>query len=250
LCFLESVLELDGLQHLRDDARPPCESDVLILEERFHIALPVGCVEACGCVGEIRKHRIARKSRNHSIIVLLEVIVSERPGIDVAGQTVTFPTGKVRAIYFEAARPTQSSGGGEADALRAVKNLGAATQAGVTYQDYSARVATANGVVAQFVESGGANPSAVGERVGEAMRFYVLATRAWSARLQRQGTLDLRDDPLIIPCLLAKNAVYEPDTRDPGPLRFATQDALWGAQQAFWACASDKVAEAEQLSRR
>ena len=208
-----------------------------------------GCLTVLA-VASLARGEIVEMKDGTRVEGALKQVTPQTVTIDVAGQTVTFPTGKVRAIYFEAARPTQSSGGGEADALRAVKNLGAATQAGVTYQDYSARVATANGVVAQFVESGGANPSAVGERVGEAMRFYVLATRAWSARLQRQGTLDLRDDPLIIPCLLAKNAVYEPDTRDPGPLRFATQDALWGAQQAFWACASDKVAEAEQLSRR
>src|SRR6266576_2139171 len=79
--------EMDDLRHLRDNAWTPREPDVLILEERLHITLPVGCVEACGCVGKILKHRIAWKSGNHSIIVLLEVIVSERSCFDLAGQT-------------------------------------------------------------------------------------------------------------------------------------------------------------------
>lgn len=49
----------------------------------------------------------------------------------------------------------------------------------------------------------------------------------------------------LIPFLLAKNSIHEPDTRSPGPLVFATQEFLLIAQQAFWSCASGTMEAAE-----
>ena len=165
--------------------------------------------------------------------------------VEVGGQTITFEGEKVRAIYFGSASLV-SAPSPRHDALQAIKSLQSIANAGTTFSDYAPRVGDAKAVSDRYVSTAAVTEGPAASALDEVARCHTLAMRAWSERIAN-GRLDLRTDPVIIPCLLAKGQMRQSEATDPGPLAFATREALYLAQQAFWSCASDKIAEAEKL---
>ena len=164
--------------------------------------------------------------------------------ISVAGQLITLDQAKVAAVYFGSAPKNVAARRPSADALAALKNLQSVVGAGTIYRDYSSRVSDAKATVDRFRETAEGQPAAVA--LDQAARLHVQALHAWTERLQR-GSMDLKRDPVIIPCLSLRGVLRPSEAADPGPLAFATQEARLASQQALWSCASDKIAEAEKL---
>jgi hypothetical protein len=98
--------------------------------------------------------------------------------IEAAGQAITIPLDKVKAIYF-GEKPSVPEAG--ADALDAVRGLQSVTQAGVNYQEYSRRLLDAKVITDRYLSS--AKPELKGEPIRLAMRYYEVASQLWSHKI-------------------------------------------------------------------
>jgi len=133
--------------------------------------------------------------------------------IEIAGQAMTIPLGKVQAIYFGAQRPASVSTAPApfAEALDALRALRSVTESGVTFRDYATRVLDARVKVDRCQNSSAA--ATVAARL--AMREYELASRAWSAGF----ATEFDDAPATVPLL----DVRECERRDLGSAETATE---------------------------
>jgi len=197
--------------------------------------------------------------------------------IEVGGQAINMPLGKVRAIYFGAApaSPAQAHGSTSSDALDALKGLNSVTTSGITYRDYAPRVLDAKVRVDRYMAS--AADGDMKTRIGVAMRYYELASTAWGANITKdysranQVGLELRADPSLNSCPGVQRVIADTDASAervntsptfgkphlrPGQ---TLQDAIRETAVTFtgskvgdqpsilWRCASEKIAEAENL---
>lgn len=120
----------------------------------------------------------------------------------VGGQTVTMPLVKVRAIYFGAAPVAQQPTVTKADpsaaheALKALKALRAATEVGMLYPDYRARLADTKVKVGEYLDSAEAQDSKNIDFNGPvklAMQDYEQAAKDWSVKM----TTGMATDELV-----------------------------------------------------
>lgn len=151
-------------------------------------------------------------------------------GIEVGGQQIRVERAKVRAMYFGApvrqAPPTPPV---VADALSALKALGSAVSAGLTYRDYVPRVADTKIHVDRAVVDGN-TPPAITASLSDAMSYYILAARLWQWEIGHPQRVN-NDLGVSVPSCV-----------DSGSLFTITQ------MEALWKCASAKIAEAEKQS--
>jgi hypothetical protein len=108
--------------------------------------------------------------------------------IEVGGQTIRFDVNKVRAIYFGAAPPSPakaSSTPAGTEALSALKALRSAVEGGVTFRDYQPRISDAKIKVDQYLETSQAGDADSQKAMATAIRHYVFAANAWSARIRQ-----------------------------------------------------------------
>lgn len=193
--------------------------------------------------------------------------------IEVGGQAIDMPLEKVRAIYFGPAPTTQAQQvqvSPVTDALQGLKALQSATAVGVSYRDYATRVLDTKVKVDQFINSPQQKDTPARDSIRVAMRYYELASQAWSGHLtksfpQQVGGI-LEDDPEINTCsgvkalIQHKDEVYQkyPPRRrvnrdgtvvpDEDPRHFGFLAELAGQQPAvLWSCAADKITEAERM---
>jgi hypothetical protein len=170
--------------------------------------------------------------------------------VELGGQTITFEGEKVRTIYFGAAPAPQGPKTNGADGLAALKSLTAATRVGLSYREYSRRVLDTKPSVDRWI--GGSADAAEKTAATQAMALHVLASRAWRARIVKDGFDAVARDPVLSICEPAKKVLESAAKRD----GFALDNSGWVALtlgsegiQALWACAADRVAEAEKHSR-
>lgn len=180
--------------------------------------------------------------------------------IEVGGETITVEPEKVRAIYFESAPsgPAQPSARGEA--MNALKGLQSVTRGGITYTEYAPQVKAAKSLVDRYLRE----PPEQGSRaaraaIAEAMQYYVLASAAWNARVARGDYAIAGADPVIEKCPELKRVVdeaYAERAKTPAYLKSTPTSALTAYDDGravaanlpiVWACASDKIAEAERV---
>ena len=102
--------------------------------------------------------------------------------IEIAGQAMTVPLGKVQAIYF-GAPPKASSVGSSPylEALDALRGLRSITEAGVSYRDYAPHVLDAKIQIDRWLSTKPSDPA--GNLVSLAIREYNIAAKAWSATI-------------------------------------------------------------------
>lgn len=175
--------------------------------------------------------------------------------IEVAGQPLTVPLEKVKAIYFGAASPANISAFSPIkDALDALRGLRSVTESGVSYRQYSERVLDAKVKVDQV--SGDSSPAAAAAT--SAMRYYQLASNAWNSAISvsnansyaimletGRGLQELLGD-----CPTLSRFVSTIPAKIQGSNRTSMLSSLVGQQPSVvWPCASAKLALAENASK-
>lgn len=181
--------------------------------------------------------------------------------IGVAGQSITIPLDKVRAIYLGSAPATQRAaitGPTPLDELMvALKGLRSVTTSGISYRDYSQRVLDAKVKFDAYMSSKGTESAAIRDAVELAMQWYELSSHAWSDSFGNSftfvnsvGTAVLTNNKLSsCPSVVqALSLAYKPKT-PPTPAERIQHAGLAIAVQpsSLWPCASAQVDEAERL---
>jgi hypothetical protein len=177
--------------------------------------------------------------------------------IEVGGQTITIPLGKLQAIYFGAvpARQPVVGPGPVDDAMDALKALRSVTDSGISYREYAPRVLDAKIRIDRYLSSPTKDPAR--NAIGLGMRFYQLASEAWE-----MGVLAVDvgkvivGDPSLAACTALKKVAPSIESRNAMPAEEKLKDPvlvgmyLGQHPTVLWACASEQVAEAERLLRQ
>lgn len=172
--------------------------------------------------------------------------------IEVAGQAITIPLAKVKAIHFGSPEPGAAAGPIK-DALDALLGLKSITQSGVNYRQYSERVLDAKVKVDRL--NGDTSPPALAAI--SAMRYYQLASNAWNGAISGatahsyalmvetgRGLQDLMGE-----CPSLAKFVSTIPAKISGDGRLAMLSSLTGQQPSvLWACADSKISQAEALA--
>lgn len=197
--------------------------------------------------------------------------------IEVAGQSITIPLDKLKAIYFGAAPSAASAGPGPSqEALDALKALRSVTNSGIAYRDYSQRVLDARVKVDRYLGLRG-NDAAVGHAIRAAMLQYELVSYALNpeklAFLSTMGRIVA--DPDIARCPVLRDLTDESLSKQQHLLKTILRETaeikqkLDGSQHALdqseelgltflakvapasiWPCASDQIADAERSASK
>lgn len=172
--------------------------------------------------------------------------------VEVGGQVVRFDPARVRAIYFGTAPPvtaaTASAPGSEA--VRALKDFGAALQVGVNLSEFQRRLADVNARVQQYSEHSSAN-SELRQHLSAAVVLYKFAGEAWGASLMKYETLQVpKNSAALQLCPQAGVYVRSHDEaakfRDFGAHVIQGRTACASLAEMTQMCAAERVTAAEQ----
>jgi hypothetical protein len=163
--------------------------------------------------------------------------------IEVAGQSITLPLGKVRAIYFGAGPAVVAKQASPvSEALEALEGLQSVASAGLSYRDYAPRVLDAKVKIDQYLKLPSRGDGDIRNAIGLALRYYELASQAWNASIFKdrataaQVNRIILEDESIGQCLGI--SVFASDSN---PFVLGQNPSF------FWPCANDKIAEAKRL---
>ena len=148
--------------------------------------------------------------------------------IEAAGQPITIPLEKIRAIYFGVA-PTRTVADPAPfqEALDALKALRSVTQSGIAYREYSTRVLDAKVKVDRYVSLAKTDAAEFRGAIGLAMREYELASQAWSTTISTSMRglavatnvgMSLDEDPEVSKCPAIRQMIDQMD-RETGKSR-------------------------------
>jgi hypothetical protein len=143
---------------------------------------------------------------------VLKSVTGEEVLLEVAGQPLKFPQENVSAIYL-AAPPKGRVVNPLDDALGVLKGLQSAVNAGATYGDFAPRVTDAKVHVDQMLSEAPDSPAKTS--LAEALGFYVYASNAWNARINK-GLAQwdaLQRNPLFEKCEPLKRACPSSNAR-------------------------------------
>ena len=166
--------------------------------------------------------------------------------MEVAGQSITLPLGKVRAIYFgtgPAVVAKQASPASEAlEALEALESLQSVASGGPSYRDYAPRVLDARVQIDRYLRLPSRGDGDIRNAIGLALRYYELASQAWNASIFKNRTAAAEVNRIIVEDESMKQclglSVYFFDSN---PFVLGQNPSF------FWPCAKDKIAEARRL---
>ena len=176
--------------------------------------------------------------------------------IEIDGRLVTFAPAQVRAIYYgpAPASTTPASLLERDEAIEALEGLRSVARTGVTYREYAPRVSDARLVVDKYLQKDDGGPAIRGA-IADSFHFYALAGAAWNAGLSRGNYATVGTDSALARCPHAQQVIAESKRKSPfiwrakGAGEGATTGMVMAADgiAALWACASEKLAEAEKL---
>jgi hypothetical protein len=173
--------------------------------------------------------------------------------IEVAGQPITIPLEKIKAIYFVSASSAPIAALAPAqEAIEALKALRSVTNSGLAYRDYAPRVLDTRIKVDHYLSLRTKEPAQ--NPVGLAMRYYELALEAWEKGVLAVdvGKVIVGDSSLSA-CGTLKAAAPLIPTRTPLPaeekLKSPVLVGTYVGQHpsTLWGCADERIEEAERL---
>jgi hypothetical protein len=193
--------------------------------------------------------------------------------IDVAGQPLTIPVEKLKAIYFGVAsgKPASQPAQSAVDALRSLRSV---TNSGIRLGDYLQRVLDSRITVDRYLSSASEDAAALRDAVRVAMLEYELASQTWTAGLNPVGNAGLwtpmgktMQDSQVAKCSIVKSVVEENDkaaltsrSRKPAANAEVTDRshdlglalairAQYNKNVApgLWSCAAEQLGAAERL---
>jgi hypothetical protein len=182
---------------------------------------------------------------------------SEGAVIEVAGQAITIPLQKVKAIYLGAAPSTAANSSTPArEALDALRGLQSVTETGLNYRDYATRVLDAKVKVDRYLSAFPNDPPELRKSIGVAMREYELARESWMLNDERSWrglatSENLQEGCPVVPKLLndsrLKTAFILGSMDLPEQARSAIKVDGMSPHQALWKCAIAEGARAENM---
>lgn len=135
------------------------------------------------------------------------------------------------------------------EAMQALLDLRAAAVEGVSHADYATRTDDAKPRVLAYLSEAEGRAD-IKQAIESAMRLYSFAATAWSVYATRGDFAVVGRDPILGECPRLVKAIEEDaarwhfDAKNPG---FAGMIAGSEGVPDLWACAADKLGEAEQL---
>jgi hypothetical protein len=136
------------------------------------------------------------------------------------------------------------------EAMQAVLALRASTALGPSLPDYTARIQAAKVQVDRYVADSSDGRVAVKQALASAMRFYATAASAWRTFDARGDFAALARDPAIVACPHLRETIEHDAARwsfDAADPAFVGLMAGTEGVEDLWACASDKLDEAQDL---
>ena len=174
--------------------------------------------------------------------------------IEVAGQPITIPLEKVKAIYFGVASSSTAAGPPPSqEAMDALKALRSVTQSGIAYRDYAQRMLDAKVKVDRYLSSPGNDPAEFRKPIQTAMHEYELASQAWSNTINVTLAIasigkTIMEDPETASCPTIKPLIDRLNPKKKIQDQYLEIAFRVGERPALlWTCASAQVAEAERL---
>jgi hypothetical protein len=154
------------------------------------------------------------------------------------------PASPPTAAAPEPVRPASPA----SDALQVVKSLRAALLGGMSFSEYQARVAGAANVVDRYLAALPSGPES--DTINDVARYYSLAASAWNNQGAASRTVWLKKDDALARCHAYQE--YARAMQEKGEAYYAERVRNYvvisdGVISVLWACASEKIAEAETL---
>ena len=185
----------------------------------------------------------------------LKETTADKIVVEIQGRLVSYERARVRAIYLT---PPTSGTAAEApppspaDALAALKKL----QASVSSQPpralpaYTAQVNESRVPVEKYLKAAPVD-SALQPAIADALALHTFAVKVWESRLQNSASASAENgrNPIVDKCPALKKVVagYPAPTTQENAWRRGT--ALEFEIPAIWACAGEKVSEAEAAAK-
>jgi hypothetical protein len=176
--------------------------------------------------------------------------------IEVAGQSITIPLEKLKAIYFGVApSPTAGASSVAQDALGALKAIRSVTTSGIAYRDYTQRLLDARVTVDRYLSANDSAGGAAYRAIRTAMLEYEFAGRVWLVQIDpgpdaavKAG--ELMPHPDFATCTPIKTMVDRAKAKD--PMSYGVQILVVRTNHLpeIWACASEQITEAERVATR
>ncbi len=185
----------------------------------------------------------------------LKETTADRIVIEIQGRLVSYERARVRAIFL-----TPPAGGTAADApppspaeaLAALKKL----QASVSPQPpralpaYTAQVNESRAPIEKYLRTAPVD-SALQPAIADALALHAFAVKVWESRLQNSAPVsaEIGRNPIVDKCSALQRVVakYPAPTTQENAWRRGT--ALEFELPAIWACAGEKVGEAEAAAK-
>jgi hypothetical protein len=139
------------------------------------------------------------------------------------------------------------------EAMQAVLELRASTATGPSREDYAARTEAARARVERYVGDTSDRRAGVKQALASAMRFYTTAAAAWGAFDAKGDLAAIGHDPAIAACPHLRQTIEHDAAQwkfDAGDPAFIGLMAGTEGVEDLWACASDKLDEAQDLLAR
>jgi hypothetical protein len=180
----------------------------------------------------------------------LKEVTAENVVIESAGQAQRIERAKVRAIYLEAAAAATSPAGAAIEALKAVQ---AATKSPEAFKSYESRVGDAKTAVNRYLQSSPAGDPALQGAMKAALQYYVIGSSATRPHMTDADFAAVGRDPALDQCPQIKDVIAAAQRMSPKTFAGGDQARNRGLTVsmfglgAVWACAAERVAEAERL---
>jgi hypothetical protein len=181
----------------------------------------------------------------------LKEVTAENVVIESAGQTQRIERAKVRSILLEAPGAASTTPAGAA--IEALKAVQAATKSPEAFKSYESRVGDAKTAVGRYLQSPSAGDATLQGAVKAALHYYEIGGAATRPHMTDADFAAVGRDPALDQCPQIKDVIAAAQRMSPKTFAGGDQARNRGLTVsmfglgAVWACAAERVAEAERL---